>query len=290
MKSHLKPGNSQKGFTLIELLVVIAIIAILVALLLPAVQQAREAARRSSCKNNLKQIGLALHNYHDTHGTLPAAYYRDPDYFNRGWGWGALILPQIEETNLYDKMDVSFSRIPRDPTSETQTVLSPFRCPSDVGPNLNPERNDQGMSNYIAVQGADSAGGFRSNSDDIGDYGGMLFQISSIRFRDVTDGLTNTLMIGERAFVDKAPEKPWLGGQWVGVTYNAGYAGVMRCMYNSLDYHLNGDSAWTFSSRHAGGVQFVLGDGAVKFLSENIDGETLERLSSRNDGEVVGEF
>jgi len=290
MKSTIGTEKSRPAFTLVELLVVIAIIGILIALLLPAVQQAREAARRMQCQNNLKQMGLALHNYHDIFGGLPAAYYRDPDYYNRGWGWQSMILPQIEQNTLYDAMEVSTEKIPRDPDQYTQTVLTAYRCPSDTGPDLNPERNDQGMSNYIAVQGADSVGGYRSSSDDLGDYGGFMFQVSFIKFRDATDGLSHSLMVGERCFVDKAPEKPWVGGQWVGVTYSAGYAGVMRCVWDNDDYRVNGEATWAFASNHPGGAQFLLGDGAVDFLPETIDGTTLIRLGQRNDGEVIGQF
>jgi prepilin-type N-terminal cleavage/methylation domain-containing protein len=290
MPKNIKHYKKRSGFTLIELLVVIAIIAILIALLLPAVQQAREAARRTQCKNNLKQLGLALHNYHDTHRAMPAAYYWDPNNFNRGWGWGTMILPMIEQGTLYNAMNVSSERIPRDPDQFTQTPISAYRCPSDTGPQINPERNDQGTSNYIAVQGADFQGGYRSTSARIGDYGGLMGKATKLRFRDATDGLSNTLLVGERAFVNKPPEMPWRAGQWVGVTYQAGYAGVMRCLWNDPDYDLNGESSWTFSSRHVGGVQFVLGDGSVRFLSENLDGTTLVRLAQRNDGEVIGEF
>ncbi|GAA4420954.1 DUF1559 domain-containing protein [Bremerella cremea] len=290
MKRPVPGSRSRSAFTLVELLVVIAIIGILIALLLPAVQQAREAGRRMQCQNNFKQMGLALHNYHDVFGGLPAAYYRDPDYYNRGWGWGSMILPQLEQENLYNVMEVAHERIPRDPNVNTQTVLNAFRCPSDTGPDLNPERNDQGMSNYVAVQGADSAGGYRSSSDDLGDYGGFMFQVSHIKFRDATDGLSNSLVVGERSYWNKAPERPWLGAQWVGVTYNAGYAGVMRCLWNNDDYQLNGEASWAFASNHPGGVQFLLGDGAVKFLPETIDGTTLIRLAQRNDGEVIGSF
>ena len=140
------------GFTLIELLVVIAIIAILVALLLPAVQQAREAARRSSCKNNLKQLGLALHNYHDTHGVFPAGYYAgdhpsvadgEGDGRDARYGWGSMILPFLEQAPLYDKMQVGdrlLSQNVNDPTvlADMQTPISAFRCPSDVAPGTNP--------------------------------------------------------------------------------------------------------------------------------------------------------
>ncbi|TWT34443.1 DUF1559 domain-containing protein [Blastopirellula retiformator] len=282
--------QSRRAFTLVELLVVIAIIGVLIALLLPAVQQAREAARRMKCTNNLKQIGLALHNYHDTYGRLPASYYRDPDYYNRGWGWSVMILPQLEQSNLYDALEVSTMPIPRDPDERTQTPLTAFRCASDTGPDLNPDRNDQGMSNYVSIQGADSAGGYRSSSADLGDYGGFMFQLSALKFRDATDGLSNSMMVGERAYVDKAPERPWLGAQWVGVTYGAGYAGTMRCLWGNDDYRINGEATWAISSNHPGGAQFLLGDGSARFIGETINGDTLIRLAQRNDGEVIGEY
>ena len=144
----------RRGFTLIELLVVIAIIAVLIALLLPAVQQAREAARRSQCQNNLKQVGLALHNYHDIHNQFPMAFIRASDVARtEGWGWGAMILPQLEQGNLYDTLGVSRYRLTdvlagmkpdlatvAQRTAIFQTRLSVYICPSDDNDGLVPRK------------------------------------------------------------------------------------------------------------------------------------------------------
>ena len=145
-------GIARRGFTLIELLVVIAIIAILIALLLPAVQQAREAARRTQCKNNLKQIGLALHNYHDTFLMFPHAIFFYPTPAGNAaanipaWAWSAMILPQIEQTNLYNTLNlgpVPFQTAANTPATLNllQTPLAAFRCPTDVTPPLNSDRS-----------------------------------------------------------------------------------------------------------------------------------------------------
>ena len=150
--------SMQKGFTLIELLIVVAIIGILVALLLPAVQAAREAARRMSCQNHLKQLGLALHNYHNTFGRLPASFYRvwpplstgtTSTFGTPGWGWGTMILPRLEQTALYEQLQVHTTRADGSPNMKrlAQTPLPVFRCPSDTGKKLNANRAEYATSN-----------------------------------------------------------------------------------------------------------------------------------------------
>ena len=205
--------NRRRGFTLIELLVVIAIIAILVALLLPAVQQAREAARRSSCKNNLKQIGVALHNYHDTYSMLPPGYVRQHTDDNGNWGWGAFILPAMEQKNTFETADVA------GPTSLSGAIgngtmraalqkgIANWRCPSDTGPELNNQRKINGQSlatsNYVASNSTKSlcnnytgnAGGNCNNGAN-----GPFVMNRGTRFRDITDGTSNTIAVGERGW------------------------------------------------------------------------------------------
>ncbi|MBN9119811.1 MAG: DUF1559 domain-containing protein, partial [Planctomycetes bacterium] len=149
---------SRRGFTLIELLVVIAIIAILIGLLLPAVQKVREAAARSKCSNNFKQMGIALHMFHDTYQEFPAGYTNTATIggYASGWGWGAHILPYIEQQSLYTQLNVAGgdTTIPAAPNTLTTTKLSVYRCPSDFGNDTNNSRGGYGTSNYAGVYGA----------------------------------------------------------------------------------------------------------------------------------------
>ncbi len=214
-------GRTRRGFTLVELLVVIAIIGILVALLLPAVQSAREAARRMQCSNNCKQIGLAIHNYHDTYKALPMAWYLDitPRPFN-GESWAMSILPFLEQQPLYDRYDHSVlaaDQLSPANVAVIQTPLSVFVCPSapggvnraytfDANPaNLPFTATDVAPSDYIATTGVlgafaniaynGNAGGSRGGAlKVIGPFGGN----QGSRLADIIDGTTNTFLIGER--------------------------------------------------------------------------------------------
>ncbi len=226
------------GFTLIELLVVIAIIAILIALLLPAVQQAREAARRTQCRNNLKQIGLALHNYHDVFNTFPPGYVakiaNNKTSSERSmFAWGTAILPYIEQGNLYQVLDPG-NTVPldvrlTDPVTypgllrAVQTPLTAFRCATDQGPALNnfddmhPESEQTGgfynrfiwdgtnkiaiaTSNYVMCMNAGDSTTPAVFPSQYGPALGIGFQNSSVRIRDITDGTSNTFAVGERAW------------------------------------------------------------------------------------------
>jgi prepilin-type N-terminal cleavage/methylation domain-containing protein/prepilin-type processing-associated H-X9-DG protein len=277
----------RRGFTLIELLVVIAIIAILIALLLPAVQQAREAARRTECKNKLKQIGIALHNYHDVNKTFPAGYYKEPAV-DKGWGWGTSILPMIEQKNLFDQLDPAVNLIPGDqagltpaagtPGALVQTELAAYRCPSDGGAAINTSRGDHATSNYVGVTGDTnvSSGG-----------NGTFYQNSQIGLRDMTDGSSNTAVVGERV-KGLANGVTYLGAVWSGhAGSGSGYAATMRSLDGTPALRINGTDNMAFSSQHPGGAQFVFGDGSVHFLSENVSAATLTDLAQRNDGNVV---
>ena len=262
--------QKPRGFTLIELLVVIAIIAILVALLLPAVQQAREAARRSQCKNNLKQIGLAMHNYHDVMNTLPPGWVDNPSATNRDWGTGTFLLPYMDQAGMYEALPVGLNFIPAANTNILfQTPLAAWVCPSDTGPPLNRYYGSYAKSNYVV-------------STQIGRGN------SSTRFRDITDGLSNVLMHGERALkpggtggVNRQPGAIVFGrhnSSTASSHFRANHKINGPTTITSATNPVSGDGSCTrynASSPHTGGVHFLFCDGAVKFLSENLEADDI---------------
>jgi len=302
--------HSRRGFTLIELLVVIAVIAILVALLLPAVQQAREAARRTQCKNNLHNIGLALHNYHDTFRTFPCGWISvDPATHLpsahegiTGVGWASMILPNIDQAPLYNIFNANLAI--EDPANDQfrLTFLPVFSCPSDPQPQRWPieeEANpgtvicELSTANYIAAFGTVELDGCENppgtapvaaNGQCIGD--GAFYHNSKIQIRDFTDGTSSTFVVGERV------TRPALGwhSTWVGRVAEGEEA--FQRVLGSLDHVPNDPVAHfdDFSSQHEGGSQFLLGDGHVRFISENIDKGVYQSLGTIRGGEVVGEF
>lgn len=344
-----KPRKHMRGFTLIELLVVIAIIAILVALLLPAVQQAREAARRSSCKNNMKQIGLAMHNYHDVHNVFPPGFItRQPCSTAAVWSgcnvgevglysWGALLLPYMEQSALYDLLKVGNVTLEQNLANATtrQALTQPlamFLCPSDPGPDLNDYASSTNRYNFNVTDGTNSYSIARSNYVMVanawdsttppvypvqyGEARGVGFANSKIRFRDITDGTSNTILVGERSYMYKSSNR--VGGANV-IGFSAsnnvqdssyGCKGnsmsAIGITYNGINAVLGGEhDVRGFSSNHVGGAHFVMCDGSVHFISENIDytkgtvsvanyvdlaNTTFQKLALRNDGKVVGQF
>jgi type II secretory pathway pseudopilin PulG len=334
---------------LIELLVVIAIIGVLVALLLPAVQQAREAARRSQCKNNLKQIGLAMHNYHDIHNTLPPGYITAvPQNINATeishWGWGAFVLPQLDQAPLFSALQpgtISLATQLTTPAGLTAltTALPVFVCASDGGPAMN-DFNEQKADNpadpnaawynrFVTSNGTDRIAIAKSNYVMVANAGdsttppvysaqygppmGVGFQNSRIRIADITDGASNTLMVGERAY--RFDDLTVGAGNALGfsstVCTPGGSAGIKAAgisvyglSYDGINWSANNrvHQSRGFSSNHVGGAHFVLCDGSVRFISENIDYKkisvaitpyvttTFARLVARNDGQPIGDF
>jgi prepilin-type N-terminal cleavage/methylation domain-containing protein/prepilin-type processing-associated H-X9-DG protein len=291
----MRRSKIRPAFTLIELLVVIAIIAILIGLLLPAVQKVREASNRTKCQNNLHQMGLALHNYALGYGQFPPAYENKPATpfsYIPGWGWGTIILPYLEQDNLWREFKIPPSLFgnganPAPPNALTQTYLSVQRCPSDNGPKLNTFRNNHATSNYRAVCGTENHGGpyaFITNQD----RGGVLFQNSKIKITDVTDGTSNTLAIGECMF-DETTTK-W-AAIWPGMVGTLTPGSIMiSCVMWHIDAfsaQINGPAPQAYSSRHPGGAYFVFCDGSVRFFREGGSINNLRYLAGRADGVVV---
>jgi prepilin-type N-terminal cleavage/methylation domain-containing protein/prepilin-type processing-associated H-X9-DG protein len=310
---------ARRGFTLIEVLVVIAIIGILVALLLPAVQSAREAARRASCVNNLKQIGLALHHYHDAHRALPPGYITeifvflnppspvtrvetegfDPE-IGPGWGWAAMLLPQMEQTPLHDAINFSLNIF--DPASSTcrTTSLAAFLCPSD-----NPDKTWWAWRRNVItglpvtpiceVASANYVGMFGISEPGV-DGEGLFSRNVSIAFRHIKDGTAQTIALGERSRL--------IGGStWVGsvtrciIVPPPGGVGRKRPEHSAgmvLGHAGEGKGpgdptgdANQFYSRHGGGVNFAFADGHVAFLKTTMNYQVYCALATRAGGEVV---
>jgi prepilin-type N-terminal cleavage/methylation domain-containing protein/prepilin-type processing-associated H-X9-DG protein len=283
----------RRAFTLIELLVVMAIVALLVGFLLPAVQKVREAASRAKCQNNLKQIGLALHNFAELNGFFPPAYANRParpDDYLPGWGWGAFLLPFVEQAALYGQLNPTRTLFgdgvnPAQPNALAQTRLPVFRCASDIGPDLNDMRYNFALSNYRAVCGSGNAGGdFETNYD----HGGVMFQNSSIRVIDVVDGTSSTLAVGECRYDDTHWAAIWPG--MVGIDPKGIYVSCVMWQLDSYQSCINGPAPQAFSSRHPGGASFAFCDGSVQFLAEGGDKVAIQWLAGRNDGQIVPGF
>jgi prepilin-type N-terminal cleavage/methylation domain-containing protein len=293
--------TSRTGFSLIELLVVIAVIALLVAILMPAVQMARESARKSMCTNNLRQFGIALHAYHDTSKVFPSGQVHGSTTGLSSWGWGAMLLPHIEQSTIYNKLD--FKRIVGNPATDAVAVKSmeniqiPFpqlRCPSDPDLAATDKMNTAADAYHAVTPGMSTmsyypnAGAF--NTYDHGEnklwQNGVMFINSSVRIDDISDGTTYTVLLGE-----VARKQTTYAGRYYGAVNAAGEICCNEQVMRDGQYRLNyggdlttdvGSRKYGYSSSHRGGAYFLFGDNHVKFLSDNI-----EHIPSVNAGEAA---
>jgi prepilin-type N-terminal cleavage/methylation domain-containing protein/prepilin-type processing-associated H-X9-DG protein len=277
--------RKRSAFTLIELLVVIAIIAILIGLLLPAVQKVREAAARSQCQNNLKQIGLAMQNYHDVYKFLPPGWATSPNGSvapSPGWSWGVIILPYLEQANLYTTLNPDLATPGAPKASNTtingqtpyQLALPVYLCPSDPGTTLNPNTilQSYALSNYVCNRMVLGPGGLDGSSKQ-----------SNMKLVSIMDGTSNTFLVGERdtytnigatwAARSSSSSASFEGRPGLGLNHPCPNEPAGTLPPTGTGCGPNADERLGFTSNHSGGCNFVFADGSVHFLSNSIDAD-----------------
>lgn len=291
-------GSRKPAFTLVELLVVIAIIGILIALLLPAVQAAREAARRSQCVNNLKQLALAFHTYHDVYQIFPL-----PGMIANQLGWSSSILPFIEQKAIFDQMDWSAGSYTATNKIRHATVrIGVYLCPS--GRTLVSQLSSEVWNNlpcftihYYGVLGPMGTNPVnnqpyrcRNLTEQFGGEcdQGILWQYSS-RFADIVDGTSNTILLGELSWSPMTKYRAWIRGKF------QDSRGTLYLLAKNLQFPLNSknETVWNgiaFGSEHPGGANFALADGSVRFVSETIEWGTYLSLGSKDGAETIQNF
>lgn len=308
------PRHRPRGFTLIELLVVIAIMAILIALLLPAVQQAREAARRTQCKNNLQQVIFALQNYHQAFETLPPGsvnatgpIHNVPDGFHHGWYTS--LLPYLDEQPVFRRIDPDLSIYAEEQQAARTTMIAVLLCASDPAAQYASRSDDvpAALTSFAGVHHPVEA------PIDVTNHG-VLFLNSRVRMSDVPDGISHTLFVGEvkrsgsdlgwasgtsaslrngGLLINQTPGgSPYYNDHAAAVTFPASWPATV-VFDDAVDPALREDPTLLvggFGSQHVGGTQFAVGDGSVRFLSENISQPVYHQLLDRGDGAAVAEY
>ncbi|MBL8817515.1 MAG: DUF1559 domain-containing protein [Planctomyces sp.] len=319
----------RRGFTLIELLVVIAIIAVLVSLILPAVQQAREAARQTQCRSQLRQIGIALHNYEEAHRVFPPAWIADTHHAQRhletfdgpsGFAWGALILPYVEQSGLYHALNFQTASWATENSTSTRVKVPVFICPSATSAETSVLVRDDsgaqlaefGRTTYVMNAGREEPWG--STADDYRQIAdGPFYRNSATRVADVTDGLSNTVFMGEH--VPLLSDKTWVGvvpGAVVctnrpdrfPITACDRAATLVNVHSGPATAEIDPETGFApihppnsplahvcqMYSEHSGGAMILLGDGSVRFASQFIHQPTWAALSGISEGEPLGEY
>jgi prepilin-type N-terminal cleavage/methylation domain-containing protein/prepilin-type processing-associated H-X9-DG protein len=285
-----RPRSSHLAFTLVELLVVIAIIGILVSLLLPAVNAAREAARRASCQNNLVQLSLAVHHYELAHESLPPGVVnKDGPIINEPKGqhvsWTVQILPFIEERPAFERFDFEKGAYAEDNAAVRAYTVRVFRCPSSPGGY---------HSGVDEIATSDYAGCYHDQEAPIDiDNMGLLFLNSKVRYRDIFDGSSKTILLGDK--VSREQNLGWVSGTRATLRNTASFEDARRVRLPGVAADASDEDSddlnGGFGSYHTGGgANFAFGDGSVRYLSSRMDADTFRFLGNRADGELISDY